>query len=68
MRLAPDGGELSRHADISDPSNERWVLRSWGLDGNTSSMVMRPGTAAYLDVEMLRNATPAPLDSSTEKA
>jgi len=112
MRLAPRGGEVSRHADVTDPdagasegkvvrvhmsliSNERCVLRSWGLDGNTSSMVMRPGTAAYLDVrkphtaanmgdtprvhlvvdcyanaatvEMLRNATPAPLDGSTEK-
>jgi aspartyl/asparaginyl beta-hydroxylase len=110
MRLAP-GGEVSRHADITDPdagasegkvvcvhipliSNERCVFRSWGLDGNTSSMVMRPGTAAYLDVrkphtavnmgdaprvhlvvdcyanavtvEMLRDATPAPLDRSTE--
>jgi hypothetical protein len=112
MRLAPGGGELSRHADITDPdagasegrvvrvhipliSNERCVFRSWGLDGNTSSMVMRPGTAAYLDVrkphaavnmgdtprvhlvvdcyanaatvDMLRNATPAPLDGSTEE-
>jgi hypothetical protein len=75
-------------------SNERSVFQSWGLDGNTSSLVMRPGTAAYLDVrkphtavnmgatpcvhlvvdcyaneatvEMLRNATPAPLDESTE--
>jgi hypothetical protein len=75
-------------------SNERSVFLSWGLDGNTSSMVMRPGTAAYLDVrkphaavnmgdtprihlvvdcyandatvEMLSNATPAPLDESTE--
>jgi hypothetical protein len=111
MRLAPGGGELSRHADITDPdagasdgkvvrvhiplmSNERCVFRSWGLDGNTSSMVMGPGTAAYLDVrkphsavnmgdtprvhlvvdcyanaatvEMLRDATPASLDGSTE--
>jgi hypothetical protein len=110
MRLAPGGGGVSRHADITDPdagasegkvvcvhipliSNERCAFRSWGLDGNTSSMVMRPGTAAYLDVrkphtavnmgdtprvhlvvdcyataatvEMLRNATPAPLDAST---
>jgi hypothetical protein len=31
-------------------SNEGCVFRSWGLDGKTSSMVMRPGTAAYLDV------------------
>jgi hypothetical protein len=112
MRLAPGGGELSRHADITDPdagasegkvvrvhipliSNERCVLQSWDLDGNTSSMVMWPGTAAYLDVrkphaalnmgatprvhlvvdcyanaatvEMLRGATPAPLDGSTEE-
>jgi hypothetical protein len=111
MRLAPGGGELSRHADVTDPdagasegkvvrvhipliSNERCVFQ-WGLDGSTSSMVMRPGTAAYLDVrkphaalnlgdtprvhlvvdcyanaatvEMLRDATPAPLDGSTEK-
>jgi hypothetical protein len=67
MRLAPGGGEVLRHADITDPdagasegkvvcvhipliSNERCVFQSWGLDGNTSSMVMRPGTAAYLDV------------------
>jgi hypothetical protein len=67
MRLGPGGGELSRHADITDPdagasegkvvcvhipliSNERCVFHAWGLDGNTSSMVMRPGTAAYLDV------------------
>lgn len=75
-------------------SNERCVFQSWGLDGNASSMVMRPATAAYLDVrkphtavnmgdtprvhlvvdcyanaatvEMLRNATPAPLNDSTE--
>jgi Aspartyl/Asparaginyl beta-hydroxylase len=75
-------------------SNEHCVFESWGLDGNTSSMVMRPGTAAYLDVrkphtevnmgdtprvhlvvdcyanaatvETLHNATPAPLDESTE--
>ncbi len=75
-------------------SNERCVLQSWGLDGTTSSLVMRPGTAGYLDVrkphtavntgdapsvhlvvdcyanattvEMLRNATPAPLDPSAE--
>jgi hypothetical protein len=112
MRLAPGGGEVSRHADITDPdagasegkvvcvhipliSNEHCAFQSWGLDGNTSSMVMRPGTAAYLDVrkphaavnggdtprvhlvvdcyanaatvEMLRNATPAPLDGSTEE-
>jgi len=67
MRLAPGGGQVSRHADITDPdagasegkvvcihipliSNDRSVWRSWGLDGNTSSIVMRPGTAAYLDV------------------
>jgi hypothetical protein len=67
MRLAPDGGEILRQTDITDPdagasegkvvrvhvplvSNDRCVLRSWGLDGTTSSMVMRPGTAAYLDV------------------
>ena len=31
-------------------SNERCVLQSWGLDGNTSSIVMRPGAAGYLDV------------------
>jgi hypothetical protein len=31
-------------------SSERCVFQSWSLDGNTSSMVMRPGTAAYLDV------------------
>jgi hypothetical protein len=76
-------------------SNERCVFQSWGLDGNTSSKVMWPGAAAYLDVrkphtavnagdtagvhlvvncyanaatiEMLRNATPAPLDTSSEK-
>jgi hypothetical protein len=111
MRLAPGGGEVSRHADIMNPdagasegkvvrfhipliSNERSVFQSWSLDGNTSSMVMWPGTAAYLDVrkphtavnmgdtprvhlvvdcyaneatvEMLSNATPAPLDGSTE--
>lgn len=111
MRLAPGGGEVSRHADIMNPdagasegkvvrfhvpliSNDRSVFQSWGLDGNTSSMVMWPGTAAYLDVrkphtavnmgdtprvhlvvdcyaneatvEMLSNATPAPLDGSTE--
>jgi hypothetical protein len=112
MRLAPGGGEVSRHAGITDPhagasegkvvcvhipliSNERCAFQSWGLDGNTSSMVMPPGTATYLDVrkphtavnlgdtrsvhlvvdcyanaatvEMLRNATPAPLDESTGK-
>jgi hypothetical protein len=65
MRLAPDGGEVFRHVDITDAgasvgrlvrihipliSNERCVFRSWGLDGDTISMVMRPGTAAYLDV------------------
>jgi Aspartyl/Asparaginyl beta-hydroxylase len=76
-------------------SNERFVFQSWGLDGKTTSMVMRPGTAAYLDVrkphtrvntgdtpsvhlvadcyanaatvEMLCNATPAPLDGTAEK-
>jgi len=108
MRLAA-GGEVSRHAEITDPeagasegkvvrvhipliSNDHCVLRSWRLDGNASSMVVRPGTAAYLDirkphsavnmgdtprvhlvvdcyasaatVEMLRKATPAPLDSA----
>jgi hypothetical protein len=67
MRLAPDGGEISRQTEITDPdagasagkvvrvhiplvSNDRCVFRSWGLDGTTSAMAMRPGTAAYLDV------------------
>jgi hypothetical protein len=67
MRLAPGRGEVSRHADITDPdagasegkivrvhipliSNERSMFESWGLDGNTSSMVMRPGTATYLNI------------------
>jgi hypothetical protein len=67
MRLAPDGGEISRQTEITDPgagasagkvvrvhiplvSNDRCVFRSWGLDGTTSAMVMRPGMAAYLDV------------------
>jgi hypothetical protein len=40
------------------------VVQSWGLDGTTSSMVMRPDAAT---VEMLRNAMPAPLDESTDK-
>jgi hypothetical protein len=34
------------------------------VDGSTSSMVMRPDAAT---VETLRNATPAPLDESTDK-
>jgi Aspartyl/Asparaginyl beta-hydroxylase len=66
MRLAPGGeisrhsditdpdtgaseGKMVR-VHIPLISNERCLFRSWGLDGNTSSMVMRPGTAAYLDV------------------
>jgi hypothetical protein len=112
MRLAPGGevsrhcditdpgagaseGKVAR-VHIPLISNERSVLRSWGVDGTTTSMVMRPGTAAYLDVrkphaaanmgdtprvhlvvdcyanaatvELLRNATPAPLDESTERS
>jgi hypothetical protein len=65
MRLTP-GAELSRHVDTDPDagvsegkvvrvhipliSNERCALQSWDLDGNTSSLVVRPGTAAYLDV------------------
>jgi hypothetical protein len=111
MRLAPGGelsrhtditdpdagaseGKVVR-VHIPLMSNERCAFQSWGLDGNTSSVVMRPGTATYLDVrkphtavnlgdtprvhlvvdcyanaatvKLLRNATPAPVDGSTEK-
>jgi hypothetical protein len=80
MRLAPGGRSLPRaHITDPDVgasegkvvcvhipliSNERCVVQSWGLDGTTSSMVMRPDAAT---VEMLRNAMPAPLDESTDK-